>query len=721
MKRMLVIPVILSGLLTGCNTAYQFTAEDKAKTLPGTEQNPPPDGGPTDPPSCVIGSIAIQAPTSVISGEIFSLRVSGARNPAWTLSMGSQTLNFTGTDVQTSLIMAGNWQGQMTGLNSCNETETRSFSIQVQDEDIQVGLLINNNAVYTNNSAVTLNLSYLNVDEVYVTNTANCVSGGQWLPVSATRAWTLGTLNGTSAVYAKFRNIRTETACISDDIVHDNILPTISFARTPSDPSNQTSADFDFSANDGGSGIEGIYCRIDGAAYRFCAMTETFPGLGQGRHTVDAYSSDRAGNRSAVISHSWLVDSAGPSVQITSAPPSSSQSPDADFQFIASAGPSGLRSVDCQMDSAPFAACTSPSSHRGLLDGAHTFRVRATDNTGLTAMATHSWSIDTRTQTQPITIIGSGSADILFVVDNSASMFSELSDSVSYRFDRFLEYLGTMDYRIAVTTGDTSGSREFENGRFTRVLRASLPGSGIVAMPMANFISPTMSSAQRNLSATIMRPEATCVQVGTHMCPQSGSNYQEGLYASTLAIARPENAAFFRESSSLHIVVISDSDEAGRTFVTPGGDIDPGLPLRNRPETLAAAVALRFPEKTFKFHAVVRPTNAATCNNSSNVDARTAPIYQQMVQSTGGQLVNICRDRDRAEVQQLANQIRSTGQRYNLRCVPTDENRDGQPDVQAAFLPLPAQPVQTIVSGQSVRFSPEPAAGTQVTLTYRCP
>jgi disulfide oxidoreductase YuzD len=169
------------------------------------------------------------------------------------------------------------------------------------------------------------------------------------------------------------------------------------------------------------------------------------------------------------------------------------------------------------------------------------------------------------------------------------------------------------------------------------------------------------------------------------------------------------------------VVVISDSDEASRAFILPGERISPNLPVRNRPETLAAAVAERFPEKAFKFHAVVRPTNADTCSNSSNIDARKAPIYQQMVQSTGGQLVNICRDRDRSEIQQLANQIRSTGHNYSLRCVPTDENGDGQPDVQVSFLPQPTQPIQTVVTGQTVRFQPEPAAGTQVTLTYRCP
>jgi hypothetical protein len=617
--------------------------------------------------------------------------------------------------------MAGNWQGQVAGINNCNQPETKQFSIQVRDEDIQVGMLINNNDVYTNSSSVTLNLSYLNVDEVYITNTPNCVSGGTWQPVSATKAWTLGARNNTSAVYAKFRNPRVESACISDDIVHDDILPTVAFVRTPSNPSNQTTAEFEFSASDSGSGIGGLFCRLDGAAYRACAMIETLGPLAQGQHTVEAYSSDRAGNRSAVISFTWLLDATGPSVQITSAPASPARLPDATFEFVATAGPSGLRSVECHLDGAAFTACTSPISYSALSDGSHSFEVKATDNTGLSAMASHTWTIDTRTQTQPITIIGSGSADILFVVDNSQSMFSELRDSVSYRFDRFLEYLGTTDYRIGVTSGDATGIREYESGRLTRILRASNPGAGISLVPAVNLISPSMPFAQRNFSATIQRPEATCVQVGTHLCPNPASAYQEGLYATNLAINRPENAPFFRDGTSLHVVVISDSDEASRAFILPGERISPNLPVRNRPETLAAAVAERFPEKAFKFHAVVRPTNADTCSNSSNIDARKAPLYQQMVQSTGGQLVNICRDRDRSEIQQLANQIRSTGHNYSLRCVPTDENGDGQPDVQVSFLPQPTQPIQTVVTGQTVRFQPEPAAGTQVTLTYRCP
>lgn len=719
MRKQVVMSVILSVVLTGCNSAYQFTAEESGRNLPGIADDP--GGGPTDPPVCIIGSISVQTPPSVISGESFSMQVTGMRNPVWTLSLGAQSLSFTGSDVRTSLTMSGNWQGQVVGINNCNDSETRSFSIQVQDEDIQVGMLINSNDVYTNSASVLLSMTYLNVDEVYITNTPNCVDGGTWEPVTASKAWTLTNLNTTSSVYAKFRNPRTETACISDDIVHDDILPTIAFVRTPSHPTNSTSAEFEFSANDAGSGIAGIFCRIDGTAYRACASVETFSSLSQGQHSVDAYASDRAGNRSATISFSWMIDASGPSVQITSAPPTLSTDSDASFAFTASAGPSGLRSIECQLDGAAFAACTSPTAYTSLTDGAHSFQVRATDNTGLTAIASHNWNIDTRTQTQPITIIGSGRADILFVVDNSPSMFSELRESISYRFGRFIEYLGTTDFRIAVTTGDAVGSREYEAGRMTRILRASNPGSGIAISPLSYFISPIMSESQRNFSATIRRPEATCVQVGTHLCPTSASNYQEGIYATTLALQRPENASFFRDEASLHVVVISDTDETSRAYVSPSGDISANLPERNRPQTLMAAVANQFPEKTFKFHAVIRPTNADTCANSSNVDARKAPIYQQMVQTSGGQIVNICRDLDRSEVQQLANQIRGTGNRYSLRCVPTDENGDGQPDVQAVFSPQPAQPIQTVVSDQSVRFVPEPAAGTQVTLTYRCP
>ncbi len=63
----------------------------------------------------------------------------------------------------------------------------------------------------------------------------------------------------------------------------------------------------------------------------------------------------------------------------------------------------------CRVDSAAFAACTSPHSPGTLTQGSHTFEVRATDNQGNVdpTAASQTFTIDT---SAPQTTIDSGPA-----------------------------------------------------------------------------------------------------------------------------------------------------------------------------------------------------------------------------------------------------------------------------------------------------------------------
>jgi hypothetical protein len=64
----------------------------------------------------------------------------------------------------------------------------------------------------------------------------------------------------------------------------------------------------------------------------------------------------------------------------------------ASFEFTADEAGA---SFACSLDDAAFAPCTSPASHSGLAEGAHTFKVSATDQAGNTdtTPAVHSWEI----------------------------------------------------------------------------------------------------------------------------------------------------------------------------------------------------------------------------------------------------------------------------------------------------------------------------------------
>jgi hypothetical protein len=88
-------------------------------------------------------------------------------------------------------------------------------------------LSINSGANYTSSTASTLTLSADgSPDQMYITNTAGCASGGSWEAYATSKSWTLGQTNSTTTVYAKFKDLAgNETACVNDTIIHDNNVP----------------------------------------------------------------------------------------------------------------------------------------------------------------------------------------------------------------------------------------------------------------------------------------------------------------------------------------------------------------------------------------------------------------------------------------------------------------------------------------------------------------
>lgn len=717
----LVILLSIGLLAAGCGKAVQFS---KAGETNFNRPDPNPDDNVTPPPVCVVNpALQVETPAIVQSGQDFFIRVNRP-TAQWSLTKDGVTTNYNSATVQLNLSEAGNYEGNVSTRNNCDLDESTRFSIQVVDGVTGHGLVINNNDVYTISDDVVLSLVANNATEMYVTNTANCVSGGSWVPFSASLNWRLAETNRATRVYAKFRNSVVETSCVYDEISHDNMAPTVRFTQTPPNPSNSTSASFTIDAQDSVSGVRALYCTVNNAAIQPCNNNPSFSNLPEGANTISVIAEDNAGNRSAPITFDWLIDVTGPSVQITRAPSSPTIETSADFEFNVMDSGSGIASVTCRVDGMAPATCQSPRRYTGLSNGSHTFTVTVVDRAGLTASAQHTWIVDDRVENQTIVISnGGGRSDVIFVINNSESMYTELRESISYRFSRFIEYLGNSDYQIAVTSADATGIREFEAGRFTRILRTATPGPGIALVPAQYMVHPQMGQyTQRNFMATILRPEAICTQVGTHMCPNAASAYQEGIRSTLLALQRPENQGFIRQNSALHVVVISDDDEGGRNLTDNNGNILPSTPEHNRPETLVNFVNAQYPGKEFKFHAVARGQNVNTCNNVSGVSATKAPIYQRATQITGGVMANICNDLNRTEVQAIANSIRnnSGSQSYQLNCDPRDVNGDGIPDVMATYNPNPSQPVQVVVSGRSVSFTPQLPAGTQVQLQYRC-
>jgi len=169
----------------------------------------------------------------------------------------------------------------------------------------------------------------------------------------------------------------------------DTNPPIVTFNSQPNAYINMATASFSFSASDSGSGVNRIECSYNNAAFAVCASPITLSGLSESAHTFKIRAIDNAGNVSATQSSSFTVDMTNPVIAFTSVPASSSTNTSASFAFTVTDS-SPILAHSCSLDSAAFAACSSPVNLSSLTVGDHTFRVRATDLAG--NVHTHSYS-----------------------------------------------------------------------------------------------------------------------------------------------------------------------------------------------------------------------------------------------------------------------------------------------------------------------------------------
>lgn len=97
--------------------------------------------------------------------------------------------------------------------------------------------------------------------------------------------------------------------------VGDITTPDTSITSQPSNPTNSTSASFEFTSIETGSTFE---CQMDSGEYSACTSPKPYTGLTAGSHTFYVKATDSAGNTdSTPASYTWTIDTTNPTGSIT--------------------------------------------------------------------------------------------------------------------------------------------------------------------------------------------------------------------------------------------------------------------------------------------------------------------------------------------------------------------------------------------------------------------
>jgi hypothetical protein len=172
----------------------------------------------------------------------------------------------------------------------------------------------------------------------------------------------------------------------------DTTPPDAIITAQPANPTNAIAAEFNFASTED---LSSFQCSLDGAAYAPCSSPQAYLGLAEGIHTIDVQATDEAGNTDPIPArYVWAIDLTPPDTAITIQPANPTNATATNFSF-SSSKPGSI--FECSLDNGEFAPCESPQTYAGLVDGAHSFAVKATDAVGNidSSPAQYAWDIDT--------------------------------------------------------------------------------------------------------------------------------------------------------------------------------------------------------------------------------------------------------------------------------------------------------------------------------------
>ncbi|MBX3019337.1 MAG: hypothetical protein KF767_15735 [Bdellovibrionaceae bacterium] len=285
------------------------------------------------------------------------------------------------------------------GYTNCSNVAFDNMELSSEEKKLAInqgGIVINDDAAYTNKVDVNLRLIHNSAEEMYITNDPNCESGGQWEAYKPHMEWKLDANNAEGKVFVRYRETgSTEivSGCYADSIIHDDIAPVVKFGRQAGQFFNTPNFRFEVTYSDNLSGVGNVDCDAN-ALWKKSACNLKQHVLVEGVHTIRASATDRAGNKSEPIDDSFTIDLTKPTVRFVQTPPAITSDSSSTFAFVGEDKLSGVEKYECSVNGGAFAACSSPVT-ANFPEGDNKYAVRVYDRAGnVSNPATYEWEID---------------------------------------------------------------------------------------------------------------------------------------------------------------------------------------------------------------------------------------------------------------------------------------------------------------------------------------
>ncbi len=295
--------------------------------------------------------------------------------------------------------------------------------------------------------------------------------------------------------------------------------PIVSISSGPAGATADATPTFTFARTGGGA----VECSIDTgvAAFGPCSnqLAHT-PGssLADGPYTFRVKVSNAAGEQTAT--RSFSVDTSAPPVSVSSGPSGPTNQVRPSFGFSTEPGASVLCSIDT--GSAAYGPCSAAAAHQpgsDLAPGNYTFRIRATDAVGNSAVATRTFSVDT---TKPTIAVTGGPSGLTGNARPTFSFNPEAGATVECSIDTGSPAFGACS---GPGNAHTPGSDLGDGAQTFRVRATDAAGNAETAtrtFTVDTVVPETTISAGPNEGATITTAAATF----SFTSSESGSSFE---------------------------------------------------------------------------------------------------------------------------------------------------------------------------------------------------